>query len=297
MFEGCYTALITPFSGGSVDYGSLARCIEFQIANGISGVVPCGTTGESATLSEDEHREVIEFTIRTVKGRIKVLAGTGSNCTETSIRLTRHARAAGADGALLITPYYNKPTQEGLYQHYRTVAEACDIPIVLYNVPGRTSVNLLPETVARLAADCKNIVGLKDATGSLSQASETLERVGNREFDLLSGEDGIVLPLMAIGGKGVISVFSNIAPRSMSDLVSAFHSGDLAKARALHLSHLDLCRSLFVETNPVPVKTAAAVLGYCREDLRLPLVPMSSANRQRLLASMKAFGLPVREVE
>jgi len=177
------------------------------------------------------------------------------------------------------------------------VAEACDIPIVLYNVPGRTSVNLLPETVARLAADCKNIVGLKDATGSLSQASETLERVGNREFDLLSGEDGIVLPLMAIGGKGVISVFSNIAPRSMSDLVSAFHSGDLAKARALHLSHLDLCRSLFVETNPVPVKTAAAVLGYCREDLRLPLVPMSSANRQRLLASMKAFGLPVREVE
>ncbi len=295
MFEGCFTALITPFSGGSVDYGSLSRCIEFQIANGVSGVVPCGTTGESATLTEDEHREVIEFTIRTVKGRVRVLAGTGSNCTETSVKLTRHAKAAGADGALLITPYYNKPTQEGLYQHYRTVAEACDIPIVLYNVPGRTGVNLLPETVVRLASDCANIVGLKDATGSLAQASETLEKIGSRDFDLVSGEDGIVLPLLSIGAKGVISVFSNIAPRSMSDLVAAWKAGDIQRARAIHLSHLDLCRTLFIETNPVPVKTAAALLGYCREDLRLPLVPMTQANRQKLIASMKAFGLAVRE--
>jgi 4-hydroxy-tetrahydrodipicolinate synthase len=296
MFEGCYTALITPFSGGSVDYGSFARNIEFQIANGISGLVPCGTTGESATLTEDEHREVIEFTIRTAKGRVKVLAGTGSNCTETTVRLTRHAKAAGADGALLITPYYNKPTQEGLYQHYRTVAEACDIPIILYNVPGRTSINLLPETVARLAADCANIAGLKDATGSLAQASETIERAGSRPFDLLSGEDGVVLPLLSIGAKGVISVLSNIAPRSMADLVAAWNAGDIARARAIHVSHLDLCRSLFSETNPVPIKTAAAMLGYCREDLRLPMVPISQANRQKLIVSMKAFGLPLQGV-
>lgn len=294
MFEGCYTALITPFSGGSVDYGSLARLIEFQIAEGVSGLVPCGTTGESATLSEDEHREIIEFTIRTVKGRVKVLAGTGSNCTETSVKLTRHAKTAGADGALLITPYYNKPTQEGLYQHYRTVADACDIPIVLYNVPGRTGVNLLPETVARLAADCKNIVGLKDATGSLAQAGETLALLGNREFDLVSGEDSIVLPLLSIGAKGVISVFSNIAPRSMATLVAAWNNGDLATARKLHLAHVDLAKNLFLETNPIPVKAAAAMLGLCREDMRLPLVPISAANRAKLVVSLKAFGLTVK---
>jgi len=291
MFEGCYTALITPFANNAVDYGSFARLIEFQIAEGVAGVVPCGTTGESATLSEDEHRAVIEFAVKTVKRRVQVIAGTGSNCTETSVRLTRHAQAAGADAALLITPYYNKPTQEGLYQHFRTVAEAADIPIILYNVPGRTSVCIAPETVARLARDCKNIAGLKDATNSLVYSSEVLHLVRGREFDLLSGEDAVVLPLLSIGAKGVISVFSNIAPRSMVTLVAAWQSGDAATARKLHYDQLALCGDLFIETSPTPVKAAASLLGFGREDVRLPLAPLSEEGRRRLVESMRSFGL------
>jgi 4-hydroxy-tetrahydrodipicolinate synthase len=291
MFEGCYTALITPFANGKIDFDALARLIEFQIAGGVRGVVPCGTSGESATLSEAEHNEVVEFTVQKVKKRVQVLAGTGSNCTETSVRLTRHAESAGADGALLITPYYNKPTQEGLYQHYRTVAEATALPMVLYNVPGRTAVSIQPETVARLATDCKNIIGLKDATNSLVYTSEVLARVRGLAFDLLSGDDGVVLPQLSVGAKGVISVLSNISPRSMVTLVAAWQKGDIATAQKLHYDQLDLCLTLFIETSPVPVKTAAALLGFGRDEVRLPLVPMSEANKKRLVESMRAFGL------
>jgi len=291
MFQGCYTALITPFANNKVDYEAYGRLIEFQIAEGVAGLVPCGTTGESATLSEEEHHQVVEFCVKTVKGRVQVLAGTGSNCTETTVRLTRHAKAAGADGALLITPYYNKPTQEGLYQHYRTVAEACDIPIVLYNVPGRTSVSIAPETVARLARDCKNIIGLKDATNSLGYTSDVLALTTGLDFDLLSGDDGVVLPLLSVGAKGVISVFSNIAPRSMVTLIAAWQKGDIATAQKLHYAQLALSKDLFVETNPAPVKAAAALLGFGREDVRLPLAPISAASRKTLITSLRAFGL------
>jgi len=290
MFQGCYTALITPFVNNKVDYETFGRLIEFQIAEGVAGVVPCGTTGESATLTEDEHHSVVEFCVKTVKGRVRVLAGTGSNSTETSVLLTRHAKAVGADGALLITPYYNKPTQEGLYQHYRTVSEAADIPIVIYNVPGRTSVSIAPETVARLARDCGNIIGLKDATNSLSYTSEVLAVTTGLDFDLLSGDDETVLPLLSIGAKGVISVFSNIAPRSMVTLVAAWQKGDIATAQKLHYAHLALSKDLFIETNPAPVKVAASLLGFGREDVRLPLAPLASANRQKLLKTLRAFG-------
>jgi 4-hydroxy-tetrahydrodipicolinate synthase len=293
MFEGCYTALITPFANGKVDYDAFARILEFQIAEGVSGVVPCGTTGESATLSEEEHLEVVDFTVRTVKKRVKVLAGTGSNSTETSIRFTRHAESAGADGALLITPYYNKPTQEGLYQHYRTVAETTALPIVIYNVPGRTSVSIQPGTVARLAKDCKNIIGLKDATNSLAYTSEVISLLRGSAFELLSGDDGVVLPLLSLGAKGVISVFSNIAPRSMVTLIAAWQKGDIASAQKLHYDQLDLCETLFIETNPAPVKAAAALLGFCKEDVRLPLAPMGEANKKRLVESLRSFGFKV----
>ena len=234
MFEGCFTAIVTPFKDGNVDFETLGQYIDYQIENGVHGIVPCGTTGESATLSENEHKAVVEFTVKHVAGRVKVVAGTGSNCTETAVKLTEHARSAGVDGALVITPYYNKPTQQGLYEHFAAIASAVDIPIILYNVPGRTGVNMLPETAAKLADSFSNIAGLKDATGDLVQATKTLALVGDREFDLLSGEDALVFPMLAIGGKGVISVFSNIAPRSMSDLVNKFHQGDIAEARSIH---------------------------------------------------------------
>jgi len=297
MITGSLVAIVTPMhDDGSLDFPRLRSLIDWHIAEGTDGIVIVGTTGESPTVTVGEHCELIRVAVEHCAGRVPVIAGTGANSTAEAVELTRFAAQAGANAHLSVVPYYNRPTQEGLYRHFRTIAEAVELPLILYNVPGRTVADLANDTVLRLA-EVPNIVGLKDATGSLAQASETLERIGNREFDLLSGEDGIVLPILAIGGKGVISVFSNIAPRSMSDLVSAWNAGDLAGARALHLSHLDLCRCLFIETNPVPVKTAASVLGYCREDLRLPLVPMGSANKQRLFASMKAFGLPVREVE
>jgi len=291
MFQGCYTALITPFANGRVDYDAFARLIEFQIAEGVQGVVPCGTTGEAATLSDDEHAEVVDFTVKTVKRRVQVIAGAGSNSTETGVRFTRHAQAAGADGALLITPYYNKPTQEGLYQHYRTIAEACDLPLIVYNVPGRTSVSIAPETVERLARDCKNITGLKDATNSLAYTNDVLYRTRGLDFDLLSGDDGVVLPLLSLGAKGVISTSANIAPRSMVTLIAAWQRGDIATARKLHFDQLRLCEDLFIETNPSPVKMAASLLGFGREDTRLPLVPLGQANRERLMATLRSFGL------
>ncbi len=289
MFTGSITALVTPFRDGRVDEEALRRLVEFQIENGSDGLVPCGTTGESATLSYEEHDRVIELTIEAAAGRVPVIAGTGSNSTSETIALTKHAESAGANAALLITPYYNKPTQQGLYEHYRRVAEEVSVPLILYNVPGRTSVNMLPETTARLS-ELKNIVGIKEATGDLRQVSDTIE-FSRKGFIVLSGDDFTTLPLLAIGGHGVISVTSNIVPGMVSDMIRAFRQGDLAKARDIHYRIEPLNRAMFLETNPVPVKTALSMTGMIGPEMRLPLVGMNNENRKRLASVLDGFGL------
>ncbi len=289
MFRGAITALVTPFRNGRVDEDAYRELIDWQIRQGVDGIVPCGTTGESATLSHEEHNRVIDIAVDEAKGRVPVIAGTGSNSTAEAIRLTRHAKEAGADGALLITPYYNKPTQEGLYQHYRRVAEETKFPLVLYNVPSRTGVNLLPETVARLA-EIPDIVGIKEATGDMRQVSEILERCGDK-ISVLSGDDFTVLPLLALGGRGVISVVSNVAPADMAELIRAFDRGDLARARELHRRLMPLARAMFFETNPIPVKTALSLMGKIRLELRLPLCEMKPDNRARLEQVLRDYGV------
>ena len=278
-FTGSITALVTPFRDGVIDEAAFGRLIEFQIANCTDGLVPCGTTGESATLSYEEHYRVVELTIEIAAKRVPVIAGTGSNSTAETIVLTKHAQKAGADAALLITPYYNKPTQQGLFEHYKKVAEEVSIPLILYNVPGRTSVNMLPETVARLSL-LKNIVGIKEAT-----------EMSRKGFIVLSGDDFTTLPLLTIGGHGVISVTSNVAPGMISDMIKAFAGGDLEKARELHYRLQPLHRAMFIETNPIPVKTALAMMGMVKDEFRLPLAGMNDANRQKLATVMGAFGL------
>jgi 4-hydroxy-tetrahydrodipicolinate synthase len=289
MFKGAITAIVTPFKNGQLDEAAYRELIEFQIAGGIHGIVPCGTTGESPTLSHAEHKRVVETCIEQVKKRVVVIAGSGSNNTAEALELTKHAEAAGADAALMITPYYNKPTQEGLYQHYKTVASQTKIPIVVYNVPGRTSVNLLPETVARLA-ELPNIVGLKDATGDLKQGCKTLELCGDK-ITVLSGDDFTTLPLMCMGGKGVISVVSNVVPADMAGMCNAFFKGDLAKARELHYKMWPLIEAMFIETNPVPVKTAVKMMGKITGEVRQPLCLMSAANEDKLRQVMQKYGL------
>ena len=289
MFRGTITALVTPFRDGRVDEEAYRRLIDWQIREGVSGVVPCGTTGESATLSHEEHNRVIDIAVEEARGRVAVIAGTGSNSTAEAVRLTRHAKEAGADGALLITPYYNKPTQEGLYRHYKAVAEEAKFPLVLYNVPGRTGVNLLPETVARLA-DLPEVVGIKEATGDLKQVSDVLEKCGDR-LTVLSGDDFTVLPLLALGGQGVISVLSNVVPADVAAMVSAFAAGDLARARQLHYRTMPVARALFLETNPIPVKAALALLGRIGPELRLPLSPLQEASAAKLAAVLRDYGL------
>lgn len=289
MFKGSIVAIITPFINGAVDEEKLRQLVEFQIENGTDAIVPCGTTGESSTLDYEEHDRVIEIVIQQVNKRVPVIAGTGSNSTREAIELTRHAKELGADGCLLVTPYYNKPSQEGLFRHYHAVAEAVAIPQILYNVPGRTGVNLLPETVARLAEHA-NIVAIKEATGSLQQASEILDLCGDK-IDVLSGDDFITFPMMACGAKGVISVVANIMPREVSSLVDAFFAGNMEEARRLHLHLLKISNAMFIETNPVPVKTAAALMGKCSDEVRLPLAPMSAANRSKLSGIMMSYGL------
>ncbi len=280
-FRGAFVAIVTPFIDGKLDEKGLIDLIEFQLANGTHGIVPCGTTGESATLSHEEHHRVVELTIKTVKGRVPVLAGTGSNSTEESIELTRHAKKAGADGALMITPYYNKPTQEGLYQHFKAVAEAVNIPIILYNVPSRTSVNMLPETVAR-CAKIKNIVGVKEATADLNQISQVI-RLCPKSFAVLSGDDFTSMATVAIGGAGVISVTSNVAPKDMAGMMDAALAGDFAKARKLHYKLFPLMGAMFIETNPTPAKTALALMGKIKSGTpRLPLCKMGDANVEKL---------------
>lgn len=289
MFKGSIVAIVTPFKNGVVDEEKLRELVEFQISGGTDAIVPCGTTGESSTLDYEEHDRVIQIVVEQVAKRVPVIAGTGSNSTREAIEMTEHAKQLGADGCLLVTPYYNKPTQEGLYLHYKAVAEAVAIPQILYNVPGRTGVNLLPETVARLSV-IKNIVAIKEATGSLQQASEILALCGDH-IDVLSGDDFITFPMMACGAKGVISVLANIMPKAVGDLTDAFYAGDLAKARQLHLDTLKISNAMFIESNPVPVKTALGLMGKCSDEVRLPLCPMSEANKNKLAAIMKEYKL------
>ena len=289
-FHGSITALVTPFKNGKVDKKTLVRLVEWQIKKGTDGLVPTGTTGESPTLSHREHEEVIEIVVRAAAKRVPVIAGTGSNSTAEAISLTRHARKVGADGALLATPYYNKPTQEGLYRHYAAVAKAVDIPIVLYNIPGRSVVNLSPETIARLAK-IPTIVAIKEATGSMDQTSHILSLC---DLTVLSGDDSLTLPLLALGAKGVISVASNIVPGTVSALVDAYFAGQHEKAKEIHYRLFPLCRALFVETNPIPVKRAMKLLGLASDEIRLPLCRMAPQNEKILAAALKAFGLKVR---
>ena len=289
MFEGSLVAIVTPFKNGKVDEKALRVLIEFQIAGGTQGIVPCGTTGESATLSHAEHDEVIGISVDACKGRVKVLAGTGSNSTWEAIELTRHAEKAGADGALIITPYYNKPSQEGLYRHFSTLAEGTDLPIVLYNVPGRTSVNMLPLTVQRLSK-IDNIVGIKEASGSLQQISEVIALCG-KDFAVISGDDPLLWPILAIGGKGIISVTANVLPGKVSELCRAANAGDVDKARALHYELMEINDALFIETNPVPAKTALALMGKIDDELRLPLAPLTTENLEKLKVVLRKYSL------
>lgn len=288
MFSGSMVALVTPFKKGKVDEKKLRELVDFHIKKGTDALVPCGTTGESATLSFEEHEKVVEVVIDEAKGKIPVIAGTGSNNTEEALRLTRHAKEAGANGALVITPYYNKPTQRGMYLHFEKIAKEVDIPIVLYNVPGRTGVNLLPETVVRLSK-IDNIVGIKEASGDLKQASDIVSLCGNK-FDLISGDDFIVLPMLALGGKGVISVVANLVPAEMVALVNEFNKGNLEKAREVHYKIFPLCKAMFIETNPIPLKTAMALRGLLdTPELRLPLSPMSEENVAELKKVLMDF--------
>ncbi len=289
MIQGAIVAIVTPFKNGQLDEEAYRELIEFQIQGGTHGIVPCGTTGESATLSHAEHKRVVEICLEQVKKRVPVIAGTGSNNTAEAVELTKHAQAAGADAALMITPYYNKPTQEGIYQHFKVVVEATKIPIIVYNVPGRTSLNLLPETVARLA-QLPNIVGIKEATGDLNQGARVI-RLCPDDFIVLSGDDFTAFPLMCIGGKGVISVVSNVAPKDMADLCNAFFAGDMAKARQLHFKMWPLMEAMFFETNPVPAKTALKMMGKITGEVRLPLYRMSAANEEKLRQVLVNYGL------
>lgn len=289
MFSGSLVAIVTPFKNGAFDETAYRELIEFQIANGTHGIVPCGTTGESATLSHEEHERVVAFTVEVVNRRVPVIAGTGSNATDEAIAFTAHAKRAGADGALLITPYYNKPTQEGLYQHYAAVAQAVDLPLILYNIPGRTSVNMTPATIARIAK-LGNVVGIKEGSGSLGQVSDIIHQCDD-DFTVLSGDDSLTLPMMALGAKGVITVTANVAPKDMAALVTAALAGNFAEARASHFKLASLFIALFYETNPIPVKEALAMMNKIEPEFRLPLTPLSSDNRERLRQVMKDTGL------
>ena len=290
MFYGSNVAIVTPLKNGSVDEQSLVDLIEFHIENGTHGIVPCGTTGESPTLNHEEHKQVVKLTVDTVNGRIPVIAGTGSNCTEEAISLTQYAKEVGADGSLQVVPYYNKPTQEGLYRHFKEIASTVNIPIILYNIPGRSVVNLAVETISRLANDCKNIVGIKEASGSLNYASKILQSCG-LDFILLSGEDSLNLPLLSIGAKGFITVTANILPSDVAELYNSFSSGDFEKALQIHYKLQPLNELLFIETNPIPIKSALSMMGKINPGLRLPLCEMSPQNYEKLKMGMQSIGL------
>jgi 4-hydroxy-tetrahydrodipicolinate synthase len=291
VFKGSYVALVTPFKNGRLDEARLKALVEFHVASHTDGLVPCGTTGESPTLTHAEHRRVIELVVKTARGRIPVMAGAGSNSTAETIELTRHAYKVGAHGALLVVPYYNKPTPEGLYQHFRAVAKATPLPIILYNIPGRTGVMMPAETVIRLVQDCKTIIGIKEASGGMDYTSQLVATLGTERFTIFSGDDSLTLPLMALGAKGVISVVANFLPTEVAELCRAFSYGHAARALELHTQLFPLVRTLFIETNPIPVKAAMEALGLCRGELRLPLAPMAPENKKRLLAALRACPL------
>src|SRR5512145_689693 len=280
IFKGSMVALVTPFRDGAVDWKSLDGLIDFHLQNGTHGIVPCGTTGESATLSHKEHDEVIRAVIKTVSKRVPVIAGTGSNSTAEAVRLTRAAEQSGADGALLISPYYNRPTQEGIYQHYRKVASEVGIPIIVYNIPGRTGSKIEPETLARMA-EINNIAGVKEATGSVDQAIDVIRLCGDR-LAVYSGEDSLIFSLMALGGKGVISTVANVAPKETSALAESCLAGNWQRGRELQFKLMPLIRSVFIETNPIPIKTALSLMNKCTGELRLPLTPMAEGNLKKL---------------
>jgi len=290
MFTGTYTAIVTPFKNGAVDEAALDRLIQRQIKGGVDGVVPVGTTGESPTVDYEEHILVIERSVKFARGKIKVLAGTGANATKEAIYLTQRAEDVGADGSLQVAPYYNKPSQEGLFQHFRAIAHATRLPIVLYSIPGRCGVEIGVDTVRRLTRECPNIIGIKEAGGSCDRVSQ-LHAVLGPKFEILSGDDSLTLPFMAVGAQGVISVASNIIPREVTQMVDAFACGDMKKASHLHAKFMPLFKDLFIETNPVPVKASLAMLGMIQEEYRLPLVPLSNANRAKLRATLKTCGI------
>ncbi len=290
MIHGSIVAIVTPFADGEVDYRRLEELIEFHVESGTHGIVPVGTTGESPTLSHAEHKEVVRFTVGAVGGRIPVVAGTGSNSTQEAVEFTKFAEKAGADAALVVAPYYNKPTQEGIYRHFRTLAGETSLPLILYNVPGRTAVNTEPETVERLFRDCENIIGIKEATGSLEQASRIIHLCGE-EFTLLSGDDAVNYPLLAIGARGFITVTANIVPGDVAELYDSFKRGDVEEARRLHYRLLPLNGVLFVESNPIPVKAALALMGKTEPDIRAPLYPLSGGNLEKLETELRAYGL------
>jgi 4-hydroxy-tetrahydrodipicolinate synthase len=290
MFRGTYTAIVTPFLAGALDEAAFTRLVEWQIESGITGIVSVGTTGESPTLDNDEHTRVIEWTVRAARGRCKVIGGTGSNSTAEAIFLTAEAEKVGADGALLVTPYYNKPTQEGLFRHFKAIAESTKLPIILYSVPGRCGVEIGVDTAARLARECPNIVCIKEAGGSVDRVNQ-LRAALPPEFTILSGDDSIALPSMAAGAEGVISVASNIIPREMVRMIQAFTEGRAEEARGLHARFYPLFRDLTLETNPVPIKTAVSLAGRISGEFRLPLCEMAPANTAKLLATLRNLNL------
>ncbi len=287
MFKGSMIPIVTPFKDGKIDEDGFQNLIEFHIKSGTDAIVPCGTTGESATLTHKEHERLVDISIKTANNRVPVIAGTGSNSTDEAIKLTTYAQKAGADGALLITPYYNKPTQEGLYQHYKNIAVKTDIPLILYNVPSRTGVNMLPETVAKLS-EIPSIVGIKEASGSLRQICEIIYLCGEK-CSVFSGDDFTNYPILAMGGRGVISVTANIVPDKIAAMWDAFESGDQTKAREIHYQLLSLNNAMFLETNPIPVKTALGLMGKISPEMRLPLSPMSQNNLEKLKKVMAKY--------
>lgn len=291
VLKGSYVALATPFAAdGSLDQAAYRRLVRSHLGCGTAGLVACGSTGEAATLSHEEYRRVLELTLEESRGALPVIAGVGTNDTAKAVELAREAETLGADALLLLAPYYNKPTQDGLYLHFKTVAKSSRLPIIAYNIPGRTAVNILPATLARIARDCPSVIAVKEAAGSVDQVSELLT-LAPKGFTVLSGDDSLTWPMMAVGAKGVISVVANIAPRQSAELCRLALAGEMAQARALHLKLFPLIKALFIETNPIPVKAALEMLGLCRAEPRLPLTPLSAKNRPLLRRALKDFGL------
>jgi 4-hydroxy-tetrahydrodipicolinate synthase len=288
-FHGAITALVTPFSAKGIDEPAYKKLIDWQIAQGIHGLVPCGTTGESPTLSEEEHFHVVDLCVQVAAKRVPVIAGAGSNSTSEAVAMTKHAAKSGADAVLVVTPYYNKPTNKGLYLHYKAVSESADIPIILYNIAGRTGRNIDPELMAKLAS-IKNVIGVKEASGNLDQMKKIRE-LCPKDFLLISGDDALTLPILKMGGVGIISVASNIVPKDVAELVNSFNKGDKAKAEAINAKLLPLVETLFVETNPIPVKTAASLMGLCSAAMRLPMCEMEEANLAKLKQALKTYGV------